>query len=103
MKRLSFLVFFLLAASVSVLAQAQAEPGSWQRYTVDGEDLSVMFPTPPTIKTNEIFATRLEKKRFETLIGSHADGVVYALSICQNANQRQSLKDFITQQNEIEG
>jgi hypothetical protein len=108
MKQLSILACLTLAAT-AVVAQAQsdppissarqAEPATWKRYTVKGEEFSVTLPTHPAMATSATFLTRINEYRKEHTLGACADGVCYIVRLYENPEPRQSLEDLIAQQN----
>ena len=111
-KQLSLLACLLVAATAAV-AQTQsnaplkpakqADPATWNRYTVNGEKFSVTFPSIPLMMTGEAIVTESKRVRSERLLGVHADGGVYAVLICENPKRQQSLRDFIVERTQLEG
>lgn len=89
----------LLATVVNAQTQnAEAEKGSWLRYTVKGEEFSVTLPVEPSMKTSDVFVLRLKKSRLERVLEAKAGDVVYRIYVYENPKPRQSLKEFIVEQ-----
>src|SRR5688572_16258996 len=59
-------------------AGAQAFAPEWQRYKIDGEEFSVLFPITPAMNTISTWYAR-DKARRERILGAYADGVVYLI------------------------
>src|SRR6185503_19720224 len=83
LKRIAFLVCTLLLVAVDAPAQSvgMAPPVSaWQRYTVRGEEFSIILPTLPAMTTykqsKNLF---LRDERTQRHLGVYADGVVYTI------------------------
>lgn len=93
MKRFLLLFALLILLAPAVLAQA-----GWKRYTIKGEDFSVMLPTHPAMATNEEFVDRLDKLRRQRILGAYADGLVYGVSCSENSKPQELLEDFIEQE-----
>jgi len=96
--KLPLLALSTLLIISSAKAQTQTQAGAWLRYTVNGEEFSVTLPVEPSMKTSEVFVTRIQKSRLERLIEAKAGDVVYRIYVYENPKPRQSLKDFITEQ-----
>ena len=50
----------------------------WQRYTVSGEEFSVLLPVVPAMNTSHIHIDERTSRR-ERMLGAYANGVVYAV------------------------
>lgn len=82
------------------IVNGQSPSATWLRYTVKGEEFSVILPAEPTLKTLPVSQTRLQKDRHERVLEAKtADGQVYAVYFSENLKPRQSLEDFIAEQN----
>ena len=94
--------FLTLACLLAlVVTEAAAQPVSaarWKRYTVKGEDFSVIFPTLPAMATDSEPVTRLGKSRQRRMLGAYADGLVFTVFCIENTEPRESLDDFIEQE-----
>jgi TonB family protein len=83
MKKLIFLFCPLLLVTVDALAQSGGmapPPSAWQRYTVRGEEFSIILPALPAMTTEK--RTRnlfLRDERTQRQLGAYADGVVYMI------------------------
>jgi TonB family protein len=98
--RLKFLSFILVLLTGVVNAQTSKapEPSQWLRYTVKGEEFSVSLPAEPSMKTADIFVTRLKKSRLERVVEAKVGAMVYRVYVYENPKPRQSLDDFIAEQ-----
>jgi TonB family protein len=98
--RLAILSCFLFALASTVPAQTPnaSEPAQWKRYTLKDEEFSVTLPTPPRLRTNEVFVERIKKRRVDRVLAATADGVLYSICARENPKPRQSLADFVAEQ-----
>ena len=94
--KLTFLCCLTMLLTTTVKAQTQ--PAQWLRYTVKGEEFSVMLPIEPEMKTSDVFVTRLQKSRQERVVEAKVGPLVYRIYVYENAKPRQSLQDFVTEQ-----
>jgi TonB family protein len=69
-------------------------PTEWQRYTIKGEEFSVLLPTAPAMATYELRKDPFSKGRIRYIIGAYSQGVVYAIYV---AERKQSLDEYIGQ------
>lgn len=90
----------MLASSANAQNVQPSSNGSWLRYTVKGEEFSVTLPVEPSMKTSDVFVTRLKKSRLERVIEAKVGDVVYRVYVYENPKPRQSLKEFIAEQTE---
>ena len=80
-------IVFLFCTLLLVTVEAPAQPGgmappvsAWQRYTVRGEEFSIILPTLPAMTTEK--QTRnlfVRDERTRRQLGVYADGVVYTI------------------------
>lgn len=92
----------LLAATLVLLPtiiNGQSPTARWLRYTVKGEEFSVILPAAPTLKTSQVFQPRLQKNRSERVLEARTDDQVFTVYVYENSKPRQSLEDFIDEQN----
>jgi len=92
----------LLAATLVLLpttVNGQSPAARWLRYTVKGEEFSVVLPAEPTLKTSQVFQPRLQKNRSERVLEARIDDQVFTVYVYENSKPRQSLEDFIDEQN----
>lgn len=110
MKRLLLLLCTLLLMTTGVVSQErgigpggppskQSSTSWWRRYTIKGEGFSVTLPSFPAMTTRKTFQTRLRKDRLERELKASAGGVIYSVDIFENPEPRQSLAEFIAEQN----
>lgn len=98
MKRILFLTITLLLLTLNAVAQSPA-PSAWKRYTVKDEDFAVVLPTIPAMTTSKSFQPRLRKDRLERQLKTSLDGVVYSVDVFDNPKPKQSLEEFVAEQN----
>ena len=79
MKRFLFLSGTFLLVTFDVLAQSAPSPSNWQRYTVRGEEFSIILPALPAMTTYKQSRTPYQNERTWRQLGVYADGVVYAI------------------------
>lgn len=96
--KLTLLALLTLLIVTSAKSQTETQAGAWLRYTVKGEEFSVTLPVEPSMKTWDVFVTRLQKSRLERVIEAKVDQLVYRVYVYENPKPRQSLKDFVAEQ-----
>jgi TonB family protein len=94
MKRILFLSCVLLLVGVDALAQ----PATWKRYTIRGEEFSVMLPAPPAMDSRSQIVMRLGRGRQLRSLGAYADGLVFTVLSVGNTQTRESLDDYLEQE-----
>jgi TonB family protein len=96
--RLALVVCLALVPASTVSAQTPNAPETapWNRYTIKGEEFSVMLPAAPSLATKK--GLHANKVRLERTLTSSAGGVFYAVYTYENPTPKQSLADFITEQ-----
>ena len=77
--------------AVTMLSSGQA-PGEWQRYTVSGEEFSVLLPVVPAMSTSDMYIDARRSRR-ERILAAYSNGVVYAAYTFENKSL--SLDDLI--------
>jgi TonB family protein len=103
-KRILFLLSLLLLTADGATSQTPAQrnttsdPLSWSKYTIKGEEFSVILPTLPAMTTFKAFQPRLRKERRERHLKTSLGGVVYSIDVFENPSPKQSLDDFIAEQ-----
>jgi len=105
-------ILFLLVTSVLIAGITQAQggavapagikppfdPGSWSRFTVKGEEFSVLLPTLPAMTTNKGLRNSDQKQQSQRHLKTSLDEVVYSIEVFENPKPRQSLDEFIAEQ-----
>ncbi len=66
--------------------------GEWLRYTVSGEDFSVLLPVVPAMSTSDLYIDARRSRR-ERILAAYSNGVVYAVYTFENKSL--SLDDLI--------
>ena len=93
--RILFLLCMLLLVTPVVTGQPASQP-TWRTYTVKGEEFSVDLPNIPLMKSTVILRPRkLTARELKTFL----NGVIYTIDVYENPEPKQSLEDFITEQN----
>lgn len=104
---LLLLAIFLIAGSDSIRAQGSgvgpgpnpvSEPVLWDRFTVKGEQFSVILPTVPAMTTSKGLRKSDQKPQVQRQLKTTFDDVVYTIEIFENPKPRQSLEQFIAEQ-----
>lgn len=88
----------LLVGGAHAQTPTPSESLRWTTYTIKGEDFAVDLPARPALHTTQQFLRRLGDTRTIYLLGSYADGVIYTITVFENPQPRQSLKDFVNEQ-----
>ena len=96
MKRILLLPCLLLVVASGVVAQSEKKP--WKRYTVKGEEFSVMLPAHPAMSSRKALVPRLGKERQRRMLGAYADGLAFTVLCFENTLPRESLDDFVEQE-----
>jgi TonB family protein len=91
MKRLALLLFITAVG----ITQAQSDPQSWSRYTVKGEEFSVLLPTLPAMTTTQALRKGDHERQTQRQLETTLNGVLYTIDVYQNPQPRQSLDQFI--------
>jgi TonB family protein len=97
MNRILLLLCLLVVVVTGVTGQESkrfiaSDPQTWNRYTIKGEEFSVVFPTMPSMETIK------EEGRLVRHLRTQLDGVQYGIDIFENS-KGQSLGDFIAEYN----
>lgn len=71
----------------------QAATPEWQRYTIDGEEFSVLLPAVPAMTTTS-YQYEINKTRRERVLAAYEDGVVYTINTVEK--KRISLGEYIS-------
>lgn len=101
MTRFTNLILFVLIAGVGISrAQESApkttsDPKSWSRYTVEGEEFSVILPTLPAMTTTRAMRQGDHERQVQRQLETSADGLLYIVEVYQNPEPRRSLETFI--------
>ena len=107
-QHISVLVCTLMVAVAVVQAQtsqgSKSDPsGWWGPFTIKDEEFSIRLPTIPAMTTSKVFNKRLAKDRLEHRLQTSLEGVVYTIDVLENVEPRQSLDEFIAEENPSSG
>jgi len=65
--------------AATLMSRYQEQPAvEWQRYTVSGEEFSVLLPVVPAMTTSDTYIDLLHSRR-ERILGAYSNGAVYAV------------------------
>ena len=95
MKRVLFLFCTLTLVAVDLVAQSANQPLPWKRYTIRGEEFSVMLPEPPAMAGRKEMVMQFGKQRQQHTLGAYADGLVFTVLCVENSNPRESVEDYL--------
>jgi TonB family protein len=96
--RLIFAICLMLLGTISrrghavTMLSSGPAPGEWQRYTVSGEEFSVLLPVVPAMSTSDMYIDARRSRR-ERILAAYSNGVVYAAYTFENKSL--SLDDLI--------
>jgi len=82
--RLILSICLMLSVAISQWVQAATPlnrdqaPVEWQRYTVSGEEFSVLLPVVPAMSTSDMYLDA-RKSRRERILAAYSNGVVYVV------------------------
>lgn len=80
------------------IGPGRPDPKTWERYTVKGEEFSVILPMLPAMITVKAPEKPQQKQRRQRQLLTTLGGVVYEINIFDNPEPSQSLEDFISEQ-----
>jgi len=91
-------IVLLLCLWLLVAGDALAQPATWKRYTIRGEEFSVMLPAPPVTSSRKTVVMRLGKAQQQRTLGAYADGLAFTVLCVENVGPRESLDDYLEQE-----
>lgn len=97
-------VLIVVAGAVSAQTQTASTAADWKRYTVKGEEFSVLLPHLPAMTSSKKSVPRVQngkpiaKTRTERVLVASADGITYTIYAFENPAPRQTLDEFIAEQ-----
>lgn len=102
MKRVIFLLVLIGAASITYAQETapQTTP-SWKRYTVEGEEFSVLLPALPAMTTTRAMRKSDHEGQVQRQLEISEDGLLYTVEVYQNPKPTQSLDEFIAERSDI--
>ena len=98
MKKLIFLLLFVLTLAVPAARPQTVDGPRWTLYTVKGERFSIALPVLPVLETGREARAQSQKDRQRRVIKCSAKGVVYTIQIVENPKPRLTLESFIEEQ-----
>src|SRR3569832_2138641 len=101
MKRIIFLLVLTAAASITYAQETgpktTPDPPSWKRYTVEGEEFSVLLPAHPAMTTTRAIRKADHEYQVQRQLEISADSFLYTIEVFQNPKPTQSLDEFIAE------
>ena len=97
MKTIILLLVLLTAASV---VHAQEGDTSWLRYTIEGDEFSVLLPMLPMITATRSPRKRDRVYRDRRQLEAAIDGILYTIEVYENPAPKQMLAEFISETSE---
>lgn len=97
-------VLIVFAGAVNAQTQTASTAADWQRYTVKGEEFSVLLPHLPAMTSSKKMVPRVQngqpvaKARTERVLVASADGITYTICTFENPKPRQTLDEFIAEE-----
>jgi TonB family protein len=86
-----FVLLVLLASAAITPAQEM------KRYTVEGEEFSVLLPALPAMTTTRAMRKRDHEYQMQRQLETSRDGLLYTVEVFQNPKPTQSLDEFISE------
>ena len=105
MKTIILLLVLIAAAGITHAQEATPkttpDPQSWKRYTVEGEEFSVLLPTLPAMTTTRPMRKSDHEYQVQRELESSVDGRLYTVEVYHNPKPTQSLDEFISERADI--
>ena len=92
MKTIILLLVLLTAASTT-----QAQEASWKRYTVEGEEFSVLLPKLPAMTTTRAQRKLDHEYQVQRQLEASLGGLLFTIHVYENPKPKQSLDEFISE------
>ena len=86
-----FVLLVLLASAAVTHAQEM------KRYTVEGEEFSVMLPKLPAMTTTRGMRKHDHEYQIQRQIETYVDGLLYTIDVYENPKPRRSLNEFFSE------
>ena len=100
MTRIGFLLVLIAAAGIAQAQETGPTTTEWKRYTVEGEEFSVLLPTLPAMTTTRPMRSDHEYQ-VQRELESSVDGRLYTIEVYHNVKPTQSLDEFISERTDI--
>lgn len=101
MKRIIFLLVFIAGASITqaqeTAPKTTPDAQSWKRYTVEGEEFSVLLPALPAMTTTRAMRKPDHESQLQRQLEISEEGLLYTVEVYQNPKPMQSLNEFISE------
>jgi len=88
---MKIILLLIVLFSSAGITQAQ----EWKRYTVEGEDFSVLLPALPAMTTTRAPRKQDYKYRVQRQLETGIDGLLFMIEVYENPKPEQSLEEFI--------
>jgi len=93
MKKLAF----LLVTSVLIAAASVTQAQEMKRYTVEGDEFSVMLPMLPAMTTTRGIRKHDREYQRSRQLETYVDGLLYTIDVYENVKPRLSLNQFFSE------
>jgi TonB family protein len=70
-------------------------PADWVRYTIAGDEFSLLLPVSPSMTSQTTHLWEQHKDRKERILSAYSEGVAFVIYAIDNPNRRQSLDNVI--------
>ena len=87
-------------SSIGPGPKTQSDTQTWSRYTVEGEEFSVLLPYLPAMTTTRGMRKGDHEYQMQRQLESSLEGVLYIIEVYENPKPQQSLDDFLSQRSE---
>ena len=105
MKRIIFLLVLIAAAGITqaqeTVPKTTPDPQSWKRYTVEGEEFSVLLPALPAMTTTRAMRKPDHEYQVQRQLEISGDSLLYTIEVFQNPKPTQSLDEFIAERSDV--
>src|SRR6185503_5968894 len=90
-------IIFLLAISVLIAGAGITQAQEMKRYTVEGDEFSVMLPMLPAMTTTRGLRKHDRKYQMSRQIETYVNGLLYTVDVYENVKPRLSLNEFFSE------
>ncbi len=105
MKRIILLIVLIATAGITEAQNTEPktapDPPSWKRYTVEGEEFSVVLPAFPAMTTTRAMRKSDHEDQVQRQLEISEEGLLYTVEVYLNPKPTQSLDEFISERTDI--